>query len=58
MLPVEHGVTTATVRTPSGRSVRAQVTRGAISYTETDEVGVYTMATSRGETKVAVFTVT
>jgi len=54
MLPVEHGVTTATVRTPSGRTVRAQVTRGAISFTETDEVGVYTVATSRGETKVAV----
>ena len=54
LLPVEHGVTTATVRTPSGRSVRAQVTRGVISFTETDEVGVYTVATSRGETKVAV----
>ena len=40
--------------TPSGRSVRAQVTRGVISFTETDEVGVYTVATSRGETKVAV----
>ncbi|HYN63059.1 MAG TPA: vWA domain-containing protein, partial [Candidatus Limnocylindrales bacterium] len=54
LLPVEHGVTTATVGTPSGRSVRAQVTRGVISFTETDEVGVYTVATSRGETKVAV----
>ncbi len=53
-LPVEHGVTAATVRTPSGRSVRAQVTRGVISFTETDEVGVYTVATSRGETRVAV----
>ena len=54
VLPVEHGVTTATVTTPSGRSSRAQVARGAVSYTETDEVGVYTVATSRGETKVAV----
>ncbi len=53
-LPVEHGVNTATVTTPGGRSVRAQVTRGAISYTETDEVGVYTISTPRGETKVAV----
>src|SRR5713101_3287358 len=53
-LPVEHGVNTATVITPGGRSVRAQVTRGAISYTETDEVGVYTVSTPRGETKVAV----
>ena len=28
LLPVEHGVTTATVTTPSGRSVQAQVTAG------------------------------
>ena len=54
LLPVEHGVTTATVRTPSGRSVRAQVNRGMASFTETDEVGVYTVVTGRGETKVAV----
>ena len=54
LLPVEHGVTTATVRTPSRRSVRAQVNRGMASFTETDEVGVYTVVTGRGETKVAV----
>jgi Ca-activated chloride channel family protein len=54
LLPVEHGVTTATVRTPSGRSVRAQVNRGMASFTDTDEVGVYTVVTGRGETKVAV----
>ena len=54
LLPVEHGVTTATVRTPSGRSVRAQVNRGMASFTETDEVGIYTVVTGRGETKVAV----
>ncbi len=54
LLPVEHGVTTATVRTPSGRSVRAQVNRGMASFTETDEVGVYTVVTGRGETRVAV----
>jgi uncharacterized membrane protein len=54
LLPVEHGVTTATVRTPSGRSVRAQVNRGMASFTETDEVGVYAVATGRGETRVAV----
>ena len=54
LLPVEHGVTTATVRTPSGRSVRAQVNRGMASFTETDEVGVYTVVTDRGETRVAV----
>ena len=54
LLPVEHGVTTATVTTPSGRSVQAQVTRGLASFTDTDEVGVYRVVTSRGETKVAV----
>src|SRR5215467_12219905 len=54
LLPVEHGVSTATVTTPSGRRVSAPATRGVISFTETDEVGVYTVGTSRGETKVAV----
>jgi uncharacterized membrane protein len=54
LLPVEHGVTTATVTTPSGRTVQAQVTRGQASFTETDEVGIYRVVTSRGETKVAV----
>ena len=54
LLPVEHGVTTATVRTPSGRSVRAQVNRGMASFTDTDEVGIYAVVTGRGETKVAV----
>jgi len=54
LLPVEHGVTAATVRTPSGRTVKAQVNRGVASYTETDEVGIYTVITPRGETRVAV----
>ena len=54
LLPVEHGVTTATVMTPSGRNVQAQVTRGLASFTDTDEVGVYRVVTARGETKVAV----
>ncbi|HET8576409.1 MAG TPA: VWA domain-containing protein [Methylomirabilota bacterium] len=54
LLPVEHGVTTATVRTPSGRTVKAQVNRGVASFAETDEVGIYTVITPRGETRVAV----
>jgi len=54
LLPVEHGVTTATVTTPSGRRVKAQVTRGVASFAETDEVGIYTVSTARGETRVAV----
>ncbi len=54
LLPVEHGITAARVITPSGRSVEAQVTRGLASFTETGQVGVYTVVTSRGETRVAV----
>ena len=41
---------TATVTTPSGRAVKAPVTRGVVSFTETDEVGLYTLSTARGET--------
>lgn len=54
LLPVEHGVTAARVITPSGRSVEAQVTRGLASFSDTGQVGVYTVVTSRGETRVAV----
>jgi hypothetical protein len=54
LLPVEHGVASATVITPSGRSVEAQVARGQASFTETDEAGVYTVNTVRGDTKIAV----
>ncbi len=54
LLPVEHGVTAARVITPSGGRVEAQVTRGLASFTDTGQVGVYTLVTSRGETRVAV----
>jgi uncharacterized membrane protein len=54
LLPVEHGVSNVTVATPSGRSVKGQITRGVVSFTETDEVGVYTLTTARGEMRVAV----
>lgn len=54
LLPVEHGVNTVTVTTPRGRSVKGQVTRGVVSFTETDEVGVYTLATAKGDIKIAV----
>lgn len=54
LLPVAHGVTTATVTTPGGRSRQAAITRGALSFTATDEVGVYTIGTSRGDVRVAV----
>ncbi|HXD97805.1 MAG TPA: VWA domain-containing protein [Candidatus Acidoferrum sp.] len=54
LLPVAHGITSATVTTPSGRTVKAPVTRGAVSFTETDEVGLYTLSTARGDLRVAV----
>ena len=54
LLPVEHGVNTVTVITPRGRSVKAQIARGVLSFTETDEVGVYTVSTSKGDVRMAV----
>jgi uncharacterized membrane protein len=54
LLPVEHGVTAASVLTPAGRSVKAQVTRGLVSFSETDRAGIYTVITPKGETRVAV----
>ena len=54
LLPAPHGVTTVTVTTPSGRAVQGRITRGMVSFTETDETGIYTLSTSRGETRVAV----
>jgi len=54
LIPAEHGVNSVTVTTPSGRIVKGQVTRGVVSFTETDEVGLYTLTTSRGQMKVAV----
>src|SRR5689334_15621487 len=54
LLPVAHGISSATVNTPSGRAVKALVTRGLVSFTDTDEVGVYTLSTARGDMKLAV----
>jgi Ca-activated chloride channel homolog len=54
LLPVAHGISAATVTTPGGRTVKAPVTRGVVSFTETDEVGLYGLSTSRGDLRVAV----
>jgi uncharacterized membrane protein len=54
LLPVAHGVSSVTVTTPSGRTVKAPVTRGVVSFTETDEVGIYTLASAKGQTRIAV----
>src|SRR2546428_483449 len=52
-LPVEHRRTSVTVNTPGGRTVKAQVTRGVGSFTQTDEVGGYTLSTAQGGTHSA-----
>jgi Ca-activated chloride channel homolog len=53
-VPVAHGVTEATVTTPTGRVVEAQVSRGIVTVGDTREAGVYTVATAAGTTRVAV----
>ncbi|OGA87604.1 MAG: hypothetical protein A3G27_18705 [Betaproteobacteria bacterium RIFCSPLOWO2_12_FULL_66_14] len=53
LLPVPHGVDAVTVTTPSGRTLRGRVTQGSASFTETSEVGVYTLSTARGEIRMA-----
>jgi Ca-activated chloride channel family protein len=53
-LPVESGVTSAWVRTPHGRRAPARIVHGVLSFPDTDEVGVYTVETERGETRIAV----
>ena len=39
LLAVEHGVQEGTVRDPSGATQRAEITRGALSFAQTDRVG-------------------
>ena len=39
LLAVEHGVQEGTVRDPSGATHRAEITRGALSFAQTDRVG-------------------
>ncbi|MFQ5827741.1 MAG: VWA domain-containing protein [Candidatus Methylomirabilia bacterium] len=54
LLPVEHGVDLAAVVRPSGQRVEVPVARGLVRFAETDQVGVYRVITSKGETPVAV----
>ncbi len=54
LLTVEHGVQEATVRGPDGGTRRAEITRGALSFAQTDQVGVYTLATGRRDVRFAV----
>jgi uncharacterized membrane protein len=55
LLAVEHGVQEGTVRSPSGATHRAEITRGALSFAQTDRVGIYTLTTSgKREVRFAV----
>ena len=54
VFPVAHGVDAVKVISPSGRSAEARVTRGIASYTDTSEAGIYTLATVKGESRIAV----
>ncbi len=54
LLTVEHGVEEATVRDPEGGTRKALITRGALSFTQTDRVGVYSLVTGPREVAFAV----
>jgi uncharacterized membrane protein len=55
LLAVEHGVQEGTVRSPSGATHQAEITRGALSFAQTDRVGIYTLTTSgKREVRFAV----
>lgn len=53
LAPVPVGAKSVTVTTPSGRSVSQRVANGQVSYTDTDEVGIYTLATGKAEMLIA-----
>ena len=54
LLPVEHGVDAATVRDPAGREWPVPVTRGAVSFAQTDRIGVYTLRAGARDSAFAV----
>ena len=53
LLTVEHGIQEATVRDPDGRTRTAEITRGALSFAQTDAVGVYTLSIGKREVRFA-----
>ncbi len=54
LLAVEHGIQEATVTAPDGSSQRAEITRGALSFAQTDQVGVYTLTSGTRQVRFAV----
>ena len=57
LLTIEHGVQAAMVRDPGGRTHQAEITRGALSFAQTDRVGVYTLSTGAGGQREVRFAV-
>jgi Ca-activated chloride channel homolog len=51
--PVPHGIESVTITTPSGRRLEAPSVRGAINFSQTGEVGVYTLSTAKAEMRIA-----
>ena len=51
--PVPHGVENVVITTPSGRRISQSVANGMVSFTATDEVGIYTLATGKAEMLIA-----
>ncbi len=54
LLPVEHGVEEARVRARSGEEWKVPITRGLLSFAQTDRVGLYSLLTGKGEVPFAV----
>jgi uncharacterized membrane protein len=54
LLPVEHGIRVATVRDPRGETHPVEITRGVLSFAQTDQVGLYTATIGSREVRFAV----
>ncbi|MFM9968071.1 MAG: VWA domain-containing protein, partial [Burkholderiales bacterium] len=53
LAPVPVGVESVTITTPSGKTVSQKVANGAVSFTDTDEVGIYSLQAGKAEMLVA-----
>jgi len=53
LAPVPHGVDSVTITTPSGRQLSQRVANSAVSFTGTDEIGIYALATGKAEMLIA-----
>ena len=53
LAPVPLGVETVSITTPSGRTVSQRAANGSVSYTDTGEVGIYTLSGGKAEMLIA-----